>query len=154
MKYVLIDKEKQARFDSLYTKDEPKNKALGCSFKEALQSLGPHIRNAYKHDQMFKVEFGRLLFDPMRHPTCSTGEYEFQALIFRFEIECEYDPHDWNLYPDVKPPEGVPLCVEEHPNSVGEIRRHCLLFKNDKFIFENRLPAIGVRVKRFRPWED
>jgi hypothetical protein len=37
------------------------------------------------------------------------GESRFTVTLFKedFEVEPEYDPNDWNSYPDVTPPEGV-----------------------------------------------
>lgn len=42
------------------------------------------------------------------------GESRFSVTLFKedFEVEPEYDPDDWNVFPDVTPPEGVLMRVE------------------------------------------
>lgn len=46
------------------------------------------------------------------------GESRFTVTLFREDIEIapEYDPNDWNVFPDVTPPEGVLMrCVIKKP---------------------------------------
>lgn len=46
------------------------------------------------------------------------GTSRFTVTLFKedFEVEPEYDPNDWNSYPDVTPPEGVMMrCIIKTP---------------------------------------
>lgn len=46
------------------------------------------------------------------------GESRFTVTLFKedFETEPEYDPNDWNVFPDVTPPEGVMMrCIIKTP---------------------------------------
>lgn len=46
------------------------------------------------------------------------GESRFSVTLFKedFEVEPEYDPDDWNVFPDVTPPEGVMMrCIIKTP---------------------------------------
>lgn len=46
------------------------------------------------------------------------GESRFTVTLFKedFEVEPEYDPNDWNVFPDVTPPEGVMMrCIIKTP---------------------------------------
>lgn len=46
------------------------------------------------------------------------GESRFTITLFKedFVIAPEYDPNDWNAYPDVTPPEGVMMrCIIKTP---------------------------------------
>ena len=64
----------------------------------------------------------------------------------------EYNPHGWNSFPEVEPPEGVLMRVEcNHMKT-------CLVFENGKWrypsgeSFENY--EFAFPVKRFRPWDE
>lgn len=72
------------------------------------------------------------------------------------ELFWKYNPDDWNIYPEVKPPEGVLMRVEFVFN--GIFRRNCAIFENGAW----HITAEGKAdydhltlddVKRFRPWE-
>lgn len=88
------------------------------------------------------------------------GESRFTVTLFREDIEIapEYDPHDWNIFPDVTPPEGVMMRVEiEYPD--GDVSRTCAIFKDEVWWeavngepIDEEVTSIG-KVKRFRPWE-
>lgn len=46
------------------------------------------------------------------------GESRFSVTLFKedFEVDPEYDPDDWNVFPDVTPPEGVMMrCIIKTP---------------------------------------
>lgn len=70
------------------------------------------------------------------------------------EIVDEYDPDFWNVYPEVTPPEGVPMRVE----CQGAYRtlRTCLVFKKGAWHYESGVPFKGyetaLQVRRYRPW--
>ena len=64
----------------------------------------------------------------------------------------EYNPHGWNSFPEVEPPEGVLMRVECNQ------MKTCLVFENGKWrypsgeSFEN--DEFAFPVKRFRPWDE
>ncbi len=88
------------------------------------------------------------------------AESRFTVTLFKedFEVEPEYDPNDWNVFPDVTPPEGVLMRVEiEYPD--GDVSRACSIFKDEVWWeavngepIDEEVTLIG-KVKRFRPWE-
>lgn len=62
-----------------------------------------------------------------------------------------YDPHDWNDYPDVKPPENVWMRVETNMGFGFKAR-----FEHGDWL-DNRNDVVGFddgNVIRYRPWED
>ncbi len=85
------------------------------------------------------------------------GESRFTVTLFKedFEIAPEYNPNEWNSYPDVTPPEGVLMRVEFEFE--GILRRNCAIFENGAWrITENGKASYAVTlddVKRYRPWE-
>lgn len=78
--------------------------------------------------------------------------------LHEYEELKEYNPNDWNSYPDVTPPEGVLMRVEiEYPD--GDVSRACSIFKDEVWWeavngepIDEEVTSIG-KVKRFRPWE-
>ena len=70
----------------------------------------------------------------------------------RLESLREYNPHGWNSFPEVEPPEGVLMRVECNQ------MKTCLVFENGKWrypsgeSFENY--EFAFPVKRFRPWDE
>lgn len=64
----------------------------------------------------------------------------------------ECNPHGWNSFPEVEPPEGVLMRVECNQ------MKTCLVFENGKWrypsgeSFENY--EFAFPVKRFRPWDE
>lgn len=64
----------------------------------------------------------------------------------------EYNPHGWDSFPEVEPPEGVLMRVECNQ------MKTCLVFENGKWrypsgeSFENY--EFAFPVKRFRPWDE
>lgn len=85
------------------------------------------------------------------------GESRFTVTLFKedFEIASEYDPNDWNSYPDVTPPEGVLMRVETKGG-----RKFCGYYhtfaEGGCWCYEDGTvcpEAISESVKRYRSWE-
>ena len=84
------------------------------------------------------------------------GESRFTGTLFREDIEIapEYDPNDWNVFPDVTPPEGVLMlveCIDEDDKTF----KTCAEYVGDgygAYYWRNEY-EIDVPVKRFRPLE-
>lgn len=85
------------------------------------------------------------------------GESRFTVTLFKedFEVEPEYDPNDWNSYPDVTPPEGVLMRVETEGGKKFCGYYHsfaeggCWCYEDGTVCPE----AISKSVKRYRSWE-
>ena len=70
------------------------------------------------------------------------------------ELEA-YNPHDWNKFPAVTPPENIPMRVETE--SGGYIYRECAIFNEGVWKCERDGEAdeeLYGHVKRFRPWSE
>lgn len=145
-KYRLKDQELQKHLDAISDGD----------FSRQIEGNLQNIKGRGTTDADYRLFFGEL-----------PGRYEivnrFSMLLYEHEIEVfeEYDPNDWNKFPEVTPPEGVLMRVELE-TSDGDVYRKCAIFENGNWWTVNESTgksgclAIGVssmRVKRFRPWE-
>lgn len=140
-KYRLKDQELQKKLDAISNGD----------FSHRLQNELQDIRGNGTTDADYRIFFGFM-----------SGRAElvnrFSMLLYEHEIEViqEYNPNDWNNFPEVQPPEGVLMRVEFIYN--GILRRNCAIFENGAW----HITAEGKAdydhltlddVKRFRPWE-
>lgn len=104
--------------------------------------------------EMLKT-MGRLLVKKQA-TNVQLGESRFTVTLFREDIEIapEYDPNDWNAYPDVTPPEGLLMlveCIDEDDKTF----KTCAEYVGDgygAYYWRNEY-EIDVPVKRFRPLE-
>lgn len=101
MKYRLKDQELQRHLDAISDGD----------FSRQIEGHLQNIKGRGTTDADYRLFFGEL-----------PGRYEivnrFSMLLYEHEIEVfeEYDPNDWNSYPDVTPPEGVMMrCIIKTP---------------------------------------
>lgn len=139
-KYRLKDQELQRHLDSI--SDGDFSRQIECNLR--------YIKGRGTTDADYRLFFGEL-----------SGRYEmvnrFSMLLYEHEIEVfeEYDPNDWNNYPDVTPPEGVLMRVEFIYD--GILRRNCAIFENGAwYIAADRKALYDFtidNVKRYRPWE-
>lgn len=131
MTFRLKDKNLQVQLDALSDGD----------FSKRLQ-------HANHDDGMIFVEFGEKLESP------GFDLHRFNVAFFDDEVEeiHRYNPHGWNAFPEVEPPEGVLMRVECNQ------MKTCLVFENGKWrypsgeSFENY--EFAFPVKRFRPWDE
>ena len=131
MTFRLKDKNLQVQLDALSDGD----------FSKRLQ-------HANHDDGMIFVEFGEKLESP------GFDLHRFNLAFFDDEVEeiHRYNPHGWNAFPEVQPPEGVLMRVECNQ------MKTCLVFENGKWrypsgeSFENY--EFAFPVKRFRPWDE
>ena len=100
-KYRLKDQDLQRHLDSI--SDGDFSRQIECNLR--------YIKGLGTTDADYRLFFGEL-----------PGRYEmvnrFSMLLYEHEIEVfeEYDPNDWNSYPDVTPPEGVMMrCIIKTP---------------------------------------
>ena len=127
MKYRLKDQELQKKLDEI----------SGGSFTEYLESV--------------------------KKPSCivflaRNNGPAMSVMLTRTDIEpfTKYNPNDWNSFPEVTPPEGVPMRVEVEYESFSNIYKLCATFKEGIWYRENGQPIdfyVNAKVKRFRPWE-
>lgn len=131
MTFRLKDKNLQVQLDALSDGD----------FSKRLQ-------HANHDDGMIFVEFGEKLESP------GFDLHRFNLAFFDDEVEeiHRYNPHGWNAFPEVEPPEGILMRVECNQ------MKTCLVFENGKWrypsgeSFENY--EFAFPVKRFRPWDE
>ena len=131
MTFRLKDKNLQVQLDALSDGD----------FSKRLQ-------HANHDDGMIFVEFGEKLESP------GFDLHRFNLAFFDDEVKVihRYNPHGWNAFPEVEPPEGVLMRVECNQ------MKTCLVFENGKWrypsgeSFENY--EFAFPVKRFRPWDE
>lgn len=72
------------------------------------------------------------------------------------EFVQEYNPNDWNEYPNVKPPYDVMMRIEMY-NGLGFAGFFKHFVDGDQWCYANGSPmpkAYSNNVKRYRPWED
>lgn len=83
---------------------------------------------------------------------------KFTVTLFKDEVYeiAEYDPNKWNKYPEVTPPEGVWMRVEQFSNN--KVRRTAGIFRDGKWYgkrdigdqyFDDKLDNVVL----YRPWE-
>lgn len=145
-KYRLKDQELQKHLDAISDGD----------FSRQIEGHLQNIKGRGITDADYRLFFGEL-----------SGRYEmvnrFSMLLYEHEIEAfeEYDPNDWNTFPDTTPPEGVLMRVELE-TSEGDVYRKCAIFENGNWWKVNEsngkasciaIEIAGGKVKRFRPWE-
>ena len=131
MTFRLKDKNLQVQLDALSDGD----------FSKRLQ-------HANHDDGMIFVEFGEKLESP------GFDLHRFNLAFFDDEVKeiHRYNPHGWNAFPEVEPPEGVLMRVECNQ------MKTCLVSENGKWrypsgeSFENY--EFAFPVKRFRPWDE
>lgn len=86
------------------------------------------------------------------------GESRFTVTLFKEDLEIapEYNPHDWNIFPDVTPPEGVWMRTEhrDETDPPGILRKVGAVFQNGAWRNSTgeAYPS-HISVKRYRPWE-
>ena len=132
MKYRLKDRELQKRLDNISNGD----------FSRHLDSV----------ENIDSLEGIRIYFGwPLNK---SYFGYKFRASFLADELEQvpEYDPHEWNNYPEVEPPNGEFMRLEFDDGFLtgGTYDSHYEAWRDSKgLIFPE-----AFTVKRFRPWEE
>ena len=130
MKYRLKDRGLQKKLDEI----------SDGSFSSRLADVSGEIPNLFRQSISTRIYFG------------DKYQFSLHATQDMLEEVPEYDPHKWNEYPEVTPPEGVWMRVECNQ------MKTCLVFENGKWrypsgeSFENY--EFAFPVKRFRPWDE
>ena len=130
-KYRLKDQELQKKLDDL--SDGDFSRQLN---EESLDGCSP--------DFTFRVRFGGQV------GTC----FRYSA-VFRVDeimIQEGYDPNAWNKFPEVTPPENIPMRVEFIWND-GARGKCCGVYRNGVWLNSEDRDCEIENVKRFRPRE-
>lgn len=86
----------------------------------------------------------------------SIGSPRFYAYFDKSELEDvpKYNPHAWNDFPEVTPPEGVWMRLELRPKSGGSCRVGAKYVNGKWFLYGGSIENFANYTARFRPWED
>ncbi len=130
MTFRLKDKNLQVQLDALSDGD----------FSKRLQ-------HANHDDGMIFVEFGEKLESP------GFDLHRVNVAFFDDEVEeiHRYNPHGWNAFPEVEPPEGVWMRCETDVNAIEHKIRHIAKFDGREW---RDYLSKQVVVHRFRPWDN
>ena len=130
MTFRLKDKNLQVQLDALSDGD----------FSKRLQ-------HANHDDGMIFVEFGEKLESP------GFDLHRFNLAFFDDEVKeiHRYNPHGWNAFPEVEPPEGVWMRCETDVNAIEHKIRHIAKFDGREW---RDYLSKQVVVHRFRPWDE
>lgn len=130
MTFRLKDKNLQVQLDALSDGD----------FSKRLQ-------HANHDDGMIFVEFGEKLESP------GFDLHRFNLAFFDDEVKeiHRYNPHGWNAFPEVEPPEGVWMRCETDVNAIEHKIRHVAKFDGREW---RDYLSKQVVVHRFRPWDN
>lgn len=135
---------------------ELKNKERQAALEKILPEFGDDLQAAC--DEQFDDEFNHVCVRLSDNGgVFCDDEVNIKVNIKKAAIRAKevYDPYAWNKYPEVTPPEGVPLRCEGLHEDTGHKFRAALQFAHGEFRFEcgfRMLP--NTRVTRFRPWDD
>lgn len=143
MKYRLKDQELQAKLDEL----------SGGDFSKRLEEVDPNI-NAPKSGGGIYIAFGqRQLAAGFADGEGRFRRYQIAILFKDLIIEKTYDPHSWNEWPEVRPPEGKLMRVEFEDRYGGK-QKMCANFVDGDWVGFDGYTFGEVDNVRFRPWED
>lgn len=132
-KYLLKDADLQHHLDAI----------SGGEFSEALKSCNVE----FDEDGFATVRFGS-----SKHENNKTLVTEkFSVFLHKDEVSFQYDPDAWNSFPEVTPPEGVPMRVERYDGSGIRAVYLCGQWRGDTN-HPGFIELLG-NVKRYRPWE-
>ena len=135
IRYELKDKERQAALEKIFP-----------GFGEDLQAA---CEDEYGDSTRY-VE--------MQLSDCNGIFFNDESVINKDAITTKevYDPHAWNDYPNVTPPEGVLMRIEGQYAKRPELEYYgALMYLEGAWHFADTVEiADNVIVERFRPWND
>ena len=135
MKYRLKDRELQKKLDEI--------------------SDGDFSARLHKERELIKDSFKK---EPRLHVLWFGEGSQFSAALYADMLEevREYDPHKWNEYPEVTPPEGVLMRVECRDGRKA-CAKYRLFIEGGSWCDVNGgawPKAYSQSVARFRPWDE
>lgn len=135
MKYRLKDRELQRKLDE----------ATDGEFSRRLQNDREHM------DGMILIGCMGMIEDRRRHNHTKLQRMTLCFATDEIEEVAEYDPHKWNEYPEVTPPEGVWMRCETDVNAIEHKIRHVAKFDGREW---RDYLSKQVVVHRFRSWDN
>lgn len=133
-----------------HLKDRKLEKKLIALSQEFLQRLNAGVSSKRLDENYILVSFDR-----QRSGNYLDGN-ELLFWIDELEEVAEYNPHDWNEFPKVKPPYNVMMRVETYFGQGYKLSYNH--FKDGDFWCDPNCilmsGAFSDSVTRFRPWED
>ena len=137
IRYELKDKEKQAALEKI------------------LPEFGADLQAAC--DEQFDDEFNHVCVRLSDNGgVFCDDEVNIKVNIKKTAIRVKntYDPHSWNKYPKVTPPEGVWMRVETW-NACGAVIRGVFMYVNGAWRRSAYAdPQNEIKAARFRPWDE
>lgn len=139
MKYRLKDRVLQKKLDE----------ATDGEFSRRLQN------DRERMDGMILIGCMGMIEDRRRHHHTKIQRMTLCFATDEIEEVAEYDPHGWNDFPEVEPPEGVLMRVEwrEGVELRRGVARYVAWGDNKEFVWMSDKRIIR-EVDRFRPWDD
>ena len=135
MKYRLKDRELQKKLDE----------ATDGEFSRRLQN------DRERMDGMILIGCMGMIEDRRRHNHTKLQRMTLCFALDEIEEVAEYDPHGWNAFPEVEPPEGVWMRCETDVNAIEHKIRHVAKFDGREW---RDYLSKQVVVHRFRPWDE
>lgn len=134
MRYRLKDHELQRKLDEI----------SDGSFSSRLADVSGSIPNLFRQSISTRIYFG--------------DKYQFSLYATQDMLEevREYDPHGWNSFPEVEPPEGVLMRVECRDGRKA-CAKYRLFIEGGSWCDVNGgawPEAYSQSVARFHPWDD
>lgn len=135
MKYRLKDRVLQKKLDE----------ATDGEFSRRLQN------DRERMDGMILIGCMGMIEDRRRHNHTKLQRMTLCFATDEIEEVAEYDPHKWNEYPEVTPPEGVWMRCETDVNAIEHKIRHVAKFDGREW---RDYLSKQVVVHRFRSWDE
>ena len=135
MKYRIKDHELQRKLDE----------ATDGEFSQRLQNDREHM------DGMILIGCMGMIEDRRRHNHTKLQRMTLCFATDEIEEVAEYNPHGWNAFPEVEPPEGVWMRCETDVNAIEHKIRHIAKFDGREW---RDYLSKQVVVHRFRPWDE
>ena len=132
MKYRLKDRELQKKLDEISKGD----------FSDALEVCSAAVASALKRGKPTTIWFG------------VQPQLSLEITSDMLEEVREYDPHGWNDFPEVEPPEGVLMRCEwiDCDGIAHHFAATCAYVVNRFEWYDDE--GGEVEVSRFRPWDN
>ena len=143
MPWKIKDEKVEKAIKALFIDDKSYQEAIDCGCEYA----------KYKGDNWIEVLGGNKL-----NIKNTVGNIRVEISLDKADVEFvhEYDPNDWNEYPNVKPPYDVMMRIEMYIGlGFAGFFKHFV--EGDQWCYANGSPMpkeYSNNVKRYRPWED
>ena len=131
-----------------------KDRELQAAYEKCLKDFDHHLQIACEG---FDDEEETVVL----HHLCKMTDkplIAWELTISKKEIEPieVYDPHAWNNYPEVTPPEGVPMRVEGRYKSAGFLFSTAMCYQFGQWypLITVSTPLSELEIDRFRPWDE